>query len=156
MARRFDSGMLTLMTWNAAKQLGGHSDNLTSSERDKWFVFLDFLQQTKIDICTLQEVGTGGSKADETRIRSVLQAWSRSRKVDARIWLAGAAGWLGDKDVRRQGGAPAGLATVALGQWSRRGIATRRWADGRGLWVEFHEGAQCLALGNVLNRKRRL
>ena len=68
MAKRFDAGMVTLLTWNAGKQLGGSPDKIVLSEHDKWFVWLDFLHKTRIDICTLQEVGTGGCTSDEQRI----------------------------------------------------------------------------------------
>ena len=136
LAKRFDHGVLSILTWNAAKQLGGFIDSFANSESDKWFVWLDFLHSMRIDICALQEVGTGGSPGDEKRLRHIVLAWSRSRGVQARVWLAGAATHDGELDLRRRGGTPAGLATINFGTVESSGsryapLGGRSWAVGR-------------------------
>ena len=139
-----------LMTWNVGRQLTNPSGEGTGEkERSSWFTLLQMAHQTGNSIVGLQELGSGGSPTDETRVRAIVAEWCKASNVVAHIWLAGAPGWLDKKDLRSAGGPASGMAILAFGSWARRGRAVRAWADGRGLWVEFHEGARQLCVGNV-------
>lgn len=139
-----------LMTWNVGRQLtnpGGRAAG--AKERTSWFAALQMAHQTGNSIVGFQELGSGGSTNDEQRVRAIVAEWSKATNVTAHIWMAGAPGWLDGKDLRALGGPPSGMAIIAFGAWARRGRAARAWANGRGLWVEFHEGARQLCVGNV-------
>lgn len=142
-----------LMTWNVGRQLTNpynpHGAVAGEKERTSWFSLLQMAHQTGNSILGLQELGSGGSSTDETRVRAIVAEWSKATNVTAHIWMAGAPGWLDGKDLRALGGPSSGMAILAFGAWARRGRAARAWADGRGLWVEFHEGARQLCVGNV-------
>lgn len=141
------------VTWNAGKQFATR-DNLhgaaTRAEIARWELVLDTMVALKHDFLAMQETGAGGSRADEIRVRGILEQWSRKRGTLARIWLAGSTGFSDEgKDLRGLGGTAGGLALIAIGKWAARGRAARRFPNGRGLWVEFHEGARLLCVGNV-------
>ena len=148
-----NKGDTGVFQWNAGKQLAvkrPRPHGTDSESHNNWFDILDTIHGTGCSLATLEELGCGGSADDEIVIRALVARWSTLRGISAHIWLAGGPRWSEDgKDLRGSGGASAGLAIIAMGAWARRGRAARRWANGRGLWVEFHEGNQLLCLGCV-------